>query len=180
MTIYPNRLGTILAGIVQRPRIFASYHHRGDQMYYNRFSDIIHDQLELAYDQSLERSIDSDNDDYIYDRIREEYLTGTSCTVVLCGAQTHQRKHVDWEIKATLDKKHGVIGLMLPSLPVQPGGTVHVPARLSANISTGYAVWKSWNDFVLNPAVLKTWIEDAKSRPKNLIDNSLLMKRTNG
>jgi hypothetical protein len=32
--------------------------------------------------------------------------TGTSCTIVLCGAETPKRKFVDWEIKAILDKGH--------------------------------------------------------------------------
>jgi len=46
--------------------------------------------------------------------IRENFITGTSCTIVLCGAQTHLRKYVHWEIKATLDKEHGLIGVNLP------------------------------------------------------------------
>ena len=29
--------------------------------------------------------------------------SGSSCTIVLCGARTHERKYVDWEINATLD-----------------------------------------------------------------------------
>lgn len=33
--------------------------------------------------------------------------------MVLCGAEAPQRKFVDWEIKATLDKEHGLIGINL-------------------------------------------------------------------
>jgi hypothetical protein len=44
-------------------------------------------------------------------RIRDKHITGTSCTIVLCGSLTPWRKYVDWEIKATLDKEHGLIGI---------------------------------------------------------------------
>lgn len=63
-------------------------------------------------------------------RIRGDYLTGTSYTLVLCGKETPWRKFVDWEIKATLDKQQGLIGLGLPSNP-SLNGKVRVPDRSS-------------------------------------------------
>ena len=75
------------------------------------------DDYEVIQDNSVEREIDSNDAEYVTRRIREDFITGSSCTVVLCGAETPQRKFVDWEIKATLDKEHGLIGINLPTIP---------------------------------------------------------------
>src|SRR5262249_26726190 len=86
-------------------KIFVSYHHGGDQAYYNAFSKAFHDSYDVIYDNSLERQVDSDNVDYVRRRIQENYITGTSCTIVLVGKETWGRKYVDWEIEATLDRE---------------------------------------------------------------------------
>lgn len=109
-----------------RRKVFVSYHHGGDQAYYNAFSKTFHSTYDVITDNSLEREVDSDDVDYVMRRIREDYITGSSCTIVLVGKETYARKYVDWEIKATLDKQHGLIGVQLPTLPVcQPTGPRH-------------------------------------------------------
>jgi len=105
-------LGMLLLGLqVNRPRVFLSYHHAVDQPYYDAFSRTFHDRYETIRDNSRDRKIDSDVTDYVMRRIREEHVAGTSCTIVLCGLETRWRKYVDWEIKATLDKQHGLMPL---------------------------------------------------------------------
>lgn len=170
--LYPNRPST-------RPRVFVSYHHAGDQWYYDEFSRRLHDQYETVIDRSLERRIDSDNSDYIMRRIREEYITGTSCTFVLCGAETAQRKFVDWEIKASLDKQHGLIGVQLPTArPVNPG-IFFKPWRLDDNVASGYALLMTWNDLVMFPSLVAARIAEANARSKLLINNSREMMSRN-
>ena len=44
-----------------RREVFVSYHHRGDQTYYDEFSRAFHDTLKIITDNSLERQIDSLN-----------------------------------------------------------------------------------------------------------------------
>jgi hypothetical protein len=61
-------------------RIFVSYHHGGDQPYYDVFSRTFHDTYEVIYDTSLEPRIDSDDVEYVRRRIRENYITGSSCS----------------------------------------------------------------------------------------------------
>jgi hypothetical protein len=158
--------------IAEKPRIFVSYHHRGDQQYYDAFSATFHDTFEAIYDKSVERIIDSDNVDYVMREIRENYITGTSCTVVLVGAQTWGRKYVDWEIKATLDKQHGLIGVHLPSAPRAPDGTkIIVPDRLHDNIQSGFAPFVSWAQITKSVQDLRTHIAAAVIREKRLINN---------
>lgn len=168
-------LGSLL--IQTKRKIFVSYHHGGDQWYYNEFSRIFSETYDVVQDSSLDRSIDSDDPDYVMRRIRENNITGTSCTIVLCGAQTPQRKYVDWEIKATLDKCHGLIGVNLPGSIINNNGVV-VPDRFNDNYNSGYAVWLQWQE--LTPQALAQAIEIANSKPSTLINNSRQMRRRNG
>ncbi|OOZ47548.1 TIR domain-containing protein [Solemya velum gill symbiont] len=154
-----------------------SYHHISDQFYYNEFSRIFSETYEVVQDSSLDRRVDSDDPEYVMRRIRERYITGTSCTVVLCGANTYQRKYVDWEIKATLDKGHGLIGVNLPSSASSSTGVL-VPGRFYDNHHTGYAIWLQWSDLI--PEKLANTIEQANTKPSILIDNSRQMRRRNG
>lgn len=155
-----------------RRNVFVSYHHGGDQAYYDRLSGSMHDRLELLTDNSLERRIDSSNHDYIMRRIREHHLRGSSCTVVLCGENTWRRKYVDWEIDASLAQQMGLVGVWLPTLPLLSNNGTEKPARLQDNIDSGYAVWVSWNEIAANPSVLTDAIERANNASKSLIINS--------
>ena len=157
-----------------RHRVFVSYQHSQDQIYYEAFSRAFHDTHEAVFDNSLERQIDSDDVDYVIRRIREDYIHGTSCTIVLVGAETWGRKYVDWEIKATLDKEHGLIGVQLPTLlPVNPlTNRVDVPARLSDNIDSGYALRVHWNQLTASSVALNGYIAEAKSRRASLMANT--------
>jgi MTH538 TIR-like domain (DUF1863) len=153
-------------------KVFVSYHHRGDQAYYDAFSGAFHDVYDVIYDNSLERQVDSDNVDYVRRRIAENYITGSSCTIVLVGKDTWGRKYVDWEIDATLDKQHGLIGVCLPTAPRNALNQIIVPDRLFDNIQSGYAPWLSWQDFTANAAQLQQNVALAKSRSTRLIVNT--------
>jgi hypothetical protein len=153
-------------------KVFVSYHHGGDQAYYEAFSRAFHDTYDVITDTSLERRIDSEDVEYVMRRIREDYVTGSSCTVVLVGADTWGRKYVDWEIKATLDRQHGLIGVQLPTLRVGPNGTVAVPDRLNDNIHSGYALWITWTAITASAQACASYIEQANARDKKLIINT--------
>jgi hypothetical protein len=56
-------------------KVFVSYHHHCDQAYYNAFSNVFHDTYDVIYDNSFERSIDSDDVNYVMRRIRENHIT---------------------------------------------------------------------------------------------------------
>lgn len=181
--LFPPRKppGLGLSGLFPRRRsIFVSYHHAGDQAYYDSFSQTFSETYGIVRDNSVDRLIDSDDTDYVMQRIRDNHITGTSCTIVLCGPQTPWRKYVDWEIKATLDKEHGLIGVKLPNNPVTEGKFM-VPDRLYDNISSGYALWMTWEQLQAGGAeFLKSWVEAAIAKPDNLINNSREMRSRNG
>lgn len=176
-------LRKLLAGLEKpvKHRTFISYHHSLDQGYYDAFSKHFHDTLEAIHDKSLDKEIDSDNVDYVMRKIREEYLTGTSCTIVLIGAETDTRKYIDWEIKATLDKKHALIGVYLPTAKRSADGTkIIVPDRLHDNCVSGFASLLSWEAITASADALDGYIKAAKEKSVSLIDNSREKKTKNG
>ncbi len=179
--INPYASNPILAALFATKRkVFISYHHDGDQPYYDAFTKIFSDTYDVIQDNSVDRRVDSDDPEYVMRRIRDNYITGSSCTMVLCGAETPWRKYVDWEIKATLDKEHGLIGVNLPNSLRNSTGGATVPDRLYENITTGFALWLQWNDLLAGPAYLKARIEEANQRPARLIKNDRPMRQRNG
>lgn len=177
---YKNQLlkGLLSLPTTTRRKVFVSYHHGGDQTYYDEFSRLFHDQYEAVRDNSLERIIQSDDTDYVMRQIRERYITGTSCTIVLIGAKSHERKYLDWEIKATLDKFHGLVGIVLPTHATNPAGEIIVPDRFLDNHRSGYAVWAHWHE--LTVAGLTQLIDTAILKPISQINNSRPMRQRNG
>lgn len=160
-------------------KIFVSYHHDSDQAHYDVFSQKFSAEWGVVTDNSLERFIDSDDSDYVMRRIRENYISGTSCTVVLCGRDTPGRKYVDWEIKATLDDSHGLLGVALPTANRTLDGKVIVPDRFIDNWNSGYAAWVHWNDLFTDATRLRALVNDAVARPADRIVNGRALRARN-
>ncbi len=156
---------SLLAALLKaaKPKVFISYHHQRDQAYYERFSSLFHDGFDVITDLSIERRIGSDDVSYQQQVIREEHITGSSITIVLCGAETWKRRWVDWEIHMTLNKEHALLGICLPTNPKDINGKVTVPDRLHTNIASGYAHFIDWTE---DPTALRAAIENARNRAK--------------
>jgi hypothetical protein len=170
-----------LTPLYTKARIFVSYHHRLDQAYYKSFSQYVSEDYEVLYDNSPERAKDSNDADYIMRSLRENHVGGSSCTIVLCGAETRWRRYVDWEIEATLDKEHGLIGVSLPTCSTDYRRWFHVPDRLCDNLVSGYALWITWQDIIGNgPRFLREKVAFANERSKKLIRNDRQRMERNG
>ena len=154
-----------------KPKVFVSYHHQRDQAYYDRFATLFADGYDIITDTSIDRRIGSDDVDYHQQVIREQHITGSSVTIVLCGAETWKRRWVDWEIHMTLNKKHALLGICLPTNPKNANGTVTVPDRLHTNIASGYAHFVHWTE---DPKLVRAAIDGAveKARQTGSLDNS--------
>lgn len=181
MSNYNNdliRQALLRLNIPKKPKVFVSYHHQRDQAYYDHFAKLFAIGYEIITDTSIDRKIDSDNSDYQQQVIREQHITGSSITVVLCGAETWKRRWVDWEIHMTLNKQHALLGICLPTNPKNINGKFTVPDRLHANIISGYADFIHWTD---DPNALQAAIDAAKAKARltRNIDNSApRMKRS--
>lgn len=107
-------------------KIFLSYHHDDlleatafCKRYAGYFDEIRNLGIDERGEEYAER-INSGDSDYVMQKIREDYMAGTTCTVVLIGKCTWARRYIDWEIAATLrnnvnDPKSGLIAVQLGS-----------------------------------------------------------------
>lgn len=174
----PIRSGLGL-GIPVKRKVFISYHHDNDQYYYNEFSRIFSQSFEIFHDNSLDRAIDSTNSEYLNRIIREDYIIGSSITIVLCGSDTYKRRWIDWEIHATLYHKHGLLGIILPACQQNFENKYLVPDRFVDNVSSGYARWILWTtDSNLLKLEIETAVKNSKSNAALIVNSSPKMKRS--
>lgn len=150
---------------ITRRKTFISYYHQDDQSFREKFENLFED---LIVSKSVEKDdIDSDNsDEYIKQLIQKDYLSDTTVLVVLIGPKTICRMHVDWEISGALNLKvggsnAGLLGIKLPGHPDFGSGKHNydlLPARLSDNLKTGYAIIRDWTD---DRVKMQSYIEEA-------------------
>ncbi|HRJ12896.1 MAG TPA: TIR domain-containing protein [Alphaproteobacteria bacterium] len=174
-------MSTLPRGMLVRPslfpkrKVFISYHHANEQAYCDWLRTNLSSELEIFTDRSLTEAIRSDDAEYVNRRIREDYILGSSVTIVLCGSETYKRKYVDWEIYSTLHHEHALLGLWLPTAARNTENKILVPNRLYENIESGYAIFEAWNPTIWaqNHAVFTIMLEQAilasqnKSRIRN-------------
>lgn len=83
--------------------------------------------------------INSDNTDYVMQRIRQLYLKDSTVTIVLVGKCTWARRFVDWEVQSSLRKSkagpppNGLVAIQLWE------SYKTLPNRVSINVDSGYA-----------------------------------------
>jgi hypothetical protein len=130
--------------------------------------------------------VDSDDEDYIKRRLREEYLTDSTVTIVLLGACTWARRFVDWEISSSLrddtnNKRNGLLVYPLPSR----NNSANLPARVADNWVSGdqAASCARYLSYPTSTTVVRNNIESAfgdRTTKGNLVDNTRALRRTNG
>lgn len=103
-------------------KVFISYHHANDQSYKDELVRFAKEN-DIFIDGSVNTGDISDDmpDEGIREKIRDEYLRGTTVTILLVGKETKYRKHIDWEIYSSMydgkiNKKSGIIVIYLPSV----------------------------------------------------------------
>lgn len=162
-----------------RHRVFVSYHHVLDESY----KKIFERRFGNAFDAILPGSVnDGDIDpnsptETIRQKIRDEYLRDTSVTVVLIGAQTWQRKHVDWEIGSSIrdtkaNPRSGLLGILLPTYPRADTAKYNprtIPPRLYDNLQCGFASIHNWSE---DAATVQGWIHEAYLRKGRVLPSN--------
>lgn len=116
----------------RRHKVFISYYHEEDQRYKERLVGIMGNRI---VDCSVDTRDIVDSNlpvDEVRRRIRDDFIAEATVTIVLIGPRTWQRKHVDWEIHASLrDTDHndrcGLLGILLPAHTNDGCGTSAFP-----------------------------------------------------
>ncbi len=167
----------------KRHNIYICYHHCDEDKFYEQ------ELQRLLVESNAEKLINSRGDNFgniqpnlrfnrIRQLIQERFLRHTSVTVVLIGRNTWQRKHVDWEINASIhnnpqQSRSGLIGILLPTRDDFGTGDVDpftLPPRLYDNMKCSYATLHEWSD---DPLEVQEWIHRAFiNRYKLQPDNS--------
>ena len=148
-------------------RTFISFHHV-DEPYKTHFEKRFSDSFNVFISTAVN---DGDIDtnltvNTIRQTIRERNLRNSSVTVVLVGPETWKRKHVDWEISASIRKtqsssRSGLLGIILPNYLRFSNGSYDpytIPPRLWKNIECKYAKMYGWSD---DPQAVRSWIHEA-------------------
>ena len=147
-----------------RHKTFISYHH-DDQEEVDQFIETFdHDRdvfiaRAVGSDQTMDELIDSDDEEYVMRRIREDYVQDSTVTLAFIGKNTWSRKFVDWELAASLHQgpkaglPNGVLAILSPGL-----SEAILPDRFVDNWETGYGKFYSYPK---DRAQLIKWIDAA-------------------
>ncbi|WP_167618073.1 TIR domain-containing protein [Maribellus sediminis] len=163
------------------------------------YKKYIQENLEIdMIDKSLDEALDSDNEDYIMRKIREDYLSDTTVTIFLIGQYSAENNwlqnqtYIKRELQASLyngqgNTKNGVLGIVLPTMTgsIYTGsgvcnvcGNTHTYVNIADNttikeFSYNYYIPNnkcSWNEDD-RYCVLVKW-EDFIAKPEKYIDKA--------
>lgn len=174
---------------VPKHRVFISFHHI-DDLYRQQFEKDFSGQVDGFICRSVQDGDINPRNKIktIRKVIRDRFISDSTVTVVLIGAETWRRKHIDWEIGYSLTQtshnyRSGLIGILLPSYVPDDScceefltedeviyTPCNVPPRLYDNVLSGYAKIYAYPQSTL---CLKSWIHEAyqtrrkrKAKPK--------------
>ena len=190
---YPahRRIG-LTTNQIPKQKVFLSYYHEDDEEYKDRLVQALENKF---IDKSVSPGDIHDESlhlDEIRRRIRDNHIADATVTIVLIGPCTWQRKHVDWEISASLihtrnNPRCGVLGLLLPThmdygKRKSERNPRLIPPRLACNIggSNPFAVVYDWPKNKLSkkvsPKILTAFL---RRKPSPWPDDSLPLFRNN-
>ena len=166
---YDQFLRSVLEGNQQpsRRKVFVSHSHIHEienDAFLETFGDVFIPKALGVND--ADDFIDSDDTDYVMQRIRELYVEDSTVTIVLIGSCVHSRRYVDWEIKASLKRgednlPNGLLGITLPST----NGSAHLPERFKLNWNEDpNKSYASYWPYPQTKDQLRGWIEEAFQR----------------
>ncbi|MCY4414712.1 MAG: TIR domain-containing protein [Chloroflexi bacterium] len=172
---------------IPRHKVFVSYHHQNDQGYRNRFERLFSDVYDIMDSRSVRIGSIPDGlrIDEISRLIRDDYLSDSTVTVVLIGTDTWRRKHIDWEVAATVrdttaNRRSGLVGIFLPTHPSYGDDDYDpytIPPRLHYNVECGFADLYDWSESATDVAA---WIHGAYSKRRTVNpDNGSVRFRKN-
>jgi hypothetical protein len=154
--------------MTKKHKVFISYHHANDEKYKQKFERMFANHYDILVSKAVQiGDIDPTlKVDTIRQKIRDEYLRDSTVTVVLIGKDTWRRKHIDWEIGASIRKtsynsRSGLIGIFLPThsdYDKEKFNPYIIPPRLYDNHICKFAKLYDWSD---NPRDVQQWIHDA-------------------
>ena len=150
-------------------KVFISYHHTNDQ-HYKDCLVAMGEEERIFIDRSVNTGDIPDHweTETIRRVIRDDYLSDSTVTILLCGKETRYRKHVDWELKSSMidghdNRRSGLLVITLPSIDNRMWHADHAGERT-----------KIYPDYPNNWTALETksdWKKWYPELPERIIDN---------
>jgi hypothetical protein len=167
-----------------RRKCFLSYHSADVDEVAEFIESYSHVFVPKVIGISDDDAIDSDDSDYVFDRIREKYLQDSTVTIVLVGKCTWARRYVDWEVYSSLrndskNRRSGLLAITLKSTANYVGK--RLPDRVDDNVSNT-SLYARWKKYPTSDDDLAAWIEDAynaRTTRAHLINNTRVRKKYN-
>jgi len=161
-------------------KVFISYHRPNDEAYKKRFIDLLGNAYESIIDHPVtDHDFENSLPAYrLQRRIRDNYISDATVTVVLTGQESWKQKHIDWEISASLrdtqyNSHTGLVGILLPTRDDYGRREVDyctIPPRLYENYECGFAKLHEWKE---DPEYMQNIIYEAHLIRNRLVpDNS--------
>ena len=159
---------------IPRHKVFISYYHKDDQLYKNKLINMqYYDTENACYKSIFEDCSVRENDiddvglssEQIRRIIRDDYIKDATVLIVLFGANTKKRKHIDWEIHAAMydnevNRQMGIIVINLPYIRQHISATNNDERQLLAD----NAYWSHITE--------RTKLEEAfRYMPSRILDN---------
>ena len=131
---------------IPKHKVFISYYHQDDQWYKNRLLTL-NDYYNIFEDYSVhEDEIDDAGmtSEQIRREIRDNYIQDATVLVLLCGENTKRRKHIDWEIHASMydsnvNPKMGILVINLPTITAEQSMIASDPEE--RNLMAPFGTW---------------------------------------
>lgn len=150
-------------------KCFISY-HKADQSAVDDFCEKFEGTFIRRGQAMSDDVIDSDNTDYVMQRIRELYLQDSTVTIVLIGKCTWARRFVDWEVQSSLRQPSNGLPNGLAAIQLWESYKT-LPNRVNLNVESGYSKFYKYPS---SSAGLSNIIEEAfkaRSEKSDLIVN---------
>ena len=127
-----------------RRKCFVTYHHADETQVSNFVSTFDHEGdvfIVRRLGEMPSDIVDSNDSGYVMRRIRENFISDSTVTLVLAGACTWARRYVDWEIQACLRQGTSELPNGLLGIPLK--GFKQWPERFQINMADcdAYAGW---------------------------------------
>jgi hypothetical protein len=137
-------------------KCFISY-HKADQVAVDNFCEKFEGTFIRRGQAMSDDIINSDNTDYVMQRIRELYLRDSTVTIVLIGKCTWARRFVDWETQSSLRKPSKGLPNGLVAIQLWESYS-KLPERVNLNTNSEYS---KFYKYPANSTSLKNMIEEA-------------------
>lgn len=181
--------------MINRHKVFISYHHANDQYYKKILSEKTFFNFENCRVESIfddysvgDGDIDDTNltDEQIRRKIRDEYIKNATVLILLCGTETKCRKHIDWEIHAAMydsdvNPKMGIIVINLPTINQGSNAASENEKEFVKPFATNWTHFSTRTEFENNYQFLPSRIIDnlVKGVPITVVDWAEVIDKPN-